>query len=104
MRVSISAIGSDKLIAIVPSFPHVTTHEENGFFPVRYQLAFRIPGIKPLLAMFRRQIRQILNLRYTLRGRPQIWQRRTTRVVNFGLRLALAINAFVAIKSGFLTG
>jgi hypothetical protein len=30
------------------------------------------------------------NFRYTARGRPHIWQRRTRRVENFGVSLALA--------------
>src|SRR5690606_26780207 len=40
---------------------------------------------------------QMVNLRYTALGRPHSWQRRSCRVLNFGLRFALAIFALVAI-------
>src|ERR1017187_4504279 len=40
-----------------------------------YQLAFCTPGIKPLFAMSRKQIRQMPNLRYTARARPHSRQR-----------------------------
>lgn len=66
-----------------------------------YQLAFRTPGIWPLLAMFRRQMRHSLNLRYTARDRPHTPHRRMRRVENFGFSPALCIQAFVAI--GFVT-
>jgi len=36
-------------------------------------------------------MRQMPNLRYTARGRPQILQRRRSLVENFGVRFALAI-------------
>jgi hypothetical protein len=57
---------------------------------VLYQLALRTPGISPWSANFRKQIRQMPNLRYTARGRPQSWQRRFNRVANLGARFALA--------------
>ena len=44
-----------------------------------------------MFAVSRKQIRQIPNLRYTARGRPQNLQRFSCRVLNFGLRTALAI-------------
>src|SRR6056297_490987 len=72
IRVNISAIGS----VIMVSVP--------------YQLLFRTPGIKPLSAIWRKQIRQRPNLRYTDRGRPQMLQRFSRRVENFGSRFALA--------------
>jgi hypothetical protein len=56
-----------------------------------YQLDFRTPGISPWSANFRKQIRQMPNLRYTARGRPQSLQRRTRRVENLGSRRAMAI-------------
>jgi hypothetical protein len=62
-----------------------------------YQLAFLTPGIKPSSANFRKQIRQIPNLRYTARGRPQILHRRTSRVLYFGVSLALAIFDLLAM-------
>jgi hypothetical protein len=62
-----------------------------------YQLAFRMPGIRPALARFRRQIRQTRNFRYTARTRPQSWQRRTFLLLNLHGRFDLAICAFVAI-------
>jgi hypothetical protein len=63
---------------------------------IHYQLALRTPGISPLLARFLKQIRQIWNFLYTARDRPQSWQRRITRVLNFGGLLALLINAVLA--------
>src|SRR5450759_1580374 len=49
-----------------------------------YQEDFVIPGIRPLWASSRRQMRQIPNLRYTECGRPQRLQRVYARVLNFG--------------------
>ena len=63
-----------------------------------YQEAFFTPGRRPLSAISRKQIRQMPNLRYTARGRPQILQRRTSRVENFGLRLAIAIFDLLAMR------
>ena len=67
-----------------------------------------MPGILPSLAMLRRQMRQIRNFRYTLRGRPHNWQRRWTREENFGGRFARATIALVAMEtpcqSSFLNG
>jgi hypothetical protein len=57
----------------------------------RYQLALRTPGIKPWSASLRKQMRQMPNLRYTARGRPQSLQRFSRRVLNLGSALALAI-------------
>jgi hypothetical protein len=45
----------------------------------------------------RKQIRQVPNLRYTARGRPQSMHRRTSRVENFGGRLAAAIFDLLAM-------
>ena len=56
-----------------------------------YQLALRTPGIKPWSANLRKQMRQMPNLRYTARGRPHSLQRLSRRVLNFGVRFALAI-------------
>ena len=53
--------------------------------------ALRTPGIKPLLAFSRKQMRHKPNLRYTARGRPQNLQRFSWRVLNFGFRFAFAI-------------
>jgi hypothetical protein len=64
-----------------------------------YQLAFRTPGIKPLSANLRKQIRQMPNLRYTARGRPHSLHRRSDRVENFGFRSALAIFDLLAITN-----
>ena len=72
MRVNMSAMGS--VIIVVGS---------------SYQLAFRTPGIKPSSASLRKQIRQMPNFRYTARGRPHNWQRRRSRVENFGFQLRL---------------
>ena len=62
-----------------------------------YQLALRTPGISPLRASSRKQIRQSPNFRRTARDRPQRWQRRTVRTLNLGLRLALSVQAVFAI-------
>jgi hypothetical protein len=56
-----------------------------------------MPGIIPLCASCRRQIRQMPNLRYTARGRPQRLHRVYRRVVYFWGRAALAIKLFLAI-------
>ena len=54
-----------------------------------YQLAFLTPGICPLYASSRKQIRQIpYFLKYAC-GRPQILQRLYSLVENFGLRCCL---------------
>ena len=64
-----------------------------------HQLAFFTPGMTPWSASFRKQIRQVPNLRYTARGRPHSMQRRTIRVENFGGRFAAAIFDLLAIWS-----
>ena len=58
---------------------------------LNYQLAFLTPGINPLSARLRKQIRHTPNLRYTARGRPHNRQRDSRRVENFGVRIAFAI-------------
>ena len=70
--------------------------------PLVYQLALRTPGIRPSSASFRKQIRQMPNLRYTDRGRPHSRQRLRRRVENFGGRCALIILALLAIGSALL--
>src|SRR5207247_9769553 len=78
MRVSIAASGSVRIFGADP------------LLSSPYQLALRTPGINPWSANLRKQIRQMPNLRYTARARPQILQRRFSRVVNFGDSLILA--------------
>ena len=56
-----------------------------------------MPGIMPLCASCRRQIRHRPNLRYTARGRPQRLQRLYARVLYFWGRAVLAIKLFFAI-------
>src|SRR5690625_3515165 len=85
MRVSISAIGS------VITINHYLLPE----FTV-YQLAFLTPGICPLWANSRKQIRHSLNLRITECGRPQRSQRVYSRTLNFCGRRCLAIIDFLA--------
>jgi len=51
----------------------------------------------PWSASLRKQIRQVPNLRYTARGRPQSMQRCTFRVENFGGRFAAAIFDLLAM-------
>jgi hypothetical protein len=53
--------------------------------------------MQPWSASFRKQIRQVPNLRYTARGRPQSMQRRTARVEYLGLRFAAAIFDLLAM-------
>ena len=53
--------------------------------------------MQPWSASFRKQMRQMPNLRYTARGRPQSMQRCTCRVENLGGRLAAAIFDLLAI-------
>jgi hypothetical protein len=67
-----------------------------------YQLALRTPGIIPSNASFRKQTRQIRNLRYTARERPHNAQRRTTRDANFGGFFDFSIQAFVAISQSVI--
>jgi hypothetical protein len=56
-----------------------------------------IPGKSPLSANSRKQIRQIPKSRIKPWFRPQRQQRLTLREENFGVLIAFAINAFLAI-------
>lgn len=47
------------------------------------------PGIKPKLAILRKQMRHMLNCRMKARGRPQMGQRLTLRTANLGVRVIL---------------
>src|SRR5690606_15362497 len=67
--------------------------------PGYYQLAFLTPGICPLYASSRKQIRQSLNLRYTECGRPQRSQRVYSCTLNLGVRFCFAIIDFLATIS-----
>ena len=58
-------------------------------FSTGYQLAFFTPGISPLYASSRKQIRQIPYFFNTECGRPQILQRVYALVENLGLRCCL---------------
>ena len=69
-----------------------------------YQLDLRTPGISPLRASSRKQMRHTPNLRMKARGRPQRWQRLLRRTSNLGLRLAFSISAFFAIKNSRSNG
>src|SRR5580704_1296686 len=62
-----------------------------------YQLAFTTPGISPLSAIPRKQMRHIWNLRIYPRARPQTRQRLRTRTLNFGFLCVFAIFARRAI-------
>ena len=70
-----------------------------GPCPAGHQLAFLTPGMQPVSASFRKQIRHVPNLRYTARGRPHSMQRRTARVEYFGFRAAAAIFDLLALVS-----
>src|SRR5699024_11579618 len=61
-----------------------------------YQLAFLTPGILPLWASSRKQIRHSLNLRITECGRPHRSQRVYSRTRYFCGRFCFAIIAFLA--------
>lgn len=61
-----------------------------------------MPGMYPAFAFCRKQMRHRPNLRYTLRARPQIRQRRTLRVMNFGFRAALILIARLAMVVPYL--
>jgi hypothetical protein len=61
-----------------------------------YQLDLITPGSSPSEAMLRKQIRQMPNLRIKARERPQIGQRLYSRTLNFALRVALILSAFLA--------
>src|SRR3954454_3140408 len=63
-----------------------------------YQLDFVMPGMKPLCASWRRHRRQMPNLRYTARGRPQRRQRECARVLYFGVRCEATILDVLAIR------
>jgi hypothetical protein len=63
-----------------------------------HQLDIRTPGINPRSASFRKQILHRPNFRYTARGRPHNWQRLSARVLNFGVRFALAIFDLLATE------
>ena len=53
-RVSMSAMGSDDVMLLVPSLPS---------YPTCYQLDFVTPGISPASASLRKQMRHSVNLR-----------------------------------------
>ena len=74
MRVNMSAMGSVIMLAgpLLNPLPTRLLHTGN----------------QPSSARLRKQIRQMPNLRYTARGRPQSLHRRSSRVENFGGRLA----------------
>jgi len=63
-----------------------------------YQDAFLTPGIWPLYAKSRKQIRQMPYLRRVACGRPQILQRLYALTANFGVRLAFKTSAFFAMN------
>jgi hypothetical protein len=66
MRVSMSATGSviivGCLLCLEPTIGRATARLAAAR-PAAYQLAFTTPGISPLLARFRKQIRQMRNFR-----------------------------------------
>ena len=56
-----------------------------------YQLDFTTPGMRPLRAFSRKQMRHMPNLRIYARERPQVLQRLYSRTLNFCERLAFTI-------------
>jgi hypothetical protein len=85
---------------LLPSLTHILTDSPTYVF--LYQLALRTPGISPWSANLRKQMRQMPNLRYTARGRPQSRQRFSWRELNFGVAFALAIFDLLATEVGIL--
>src|SRR4051812_18827172 len=85
-RVNMSAIGSVIVTAAAPQ--SVPRHHDD----------FVTPGISPACAICRRQIRHRPKWRYTERARPQRRQRVYARTLNFGVRCALRMRAFFAIR------
>jgi hypothetical protein len=65
---------------------------------VRYQLAFRTPGIIPLSERSRKQMRQSPNFLRNARERPHRPQRLCCRTWNFGLRFDFSTIALRAIQ------
>src|ERR1051325_8872533 len=61
-----------------------------------YQLDLVMPGIRPLWAISRMQMRHSPHRRNTPRALPQTLQRVYPRTANFGFRLAFTINDVLA--------
>src|SRR2546429_9751278 len=88
MRVSRSAMGSVIADILSPA----------------YQLDFVTPGMSPLCAISRKQMRQIPNRRNTPRERPHTLQRVYARTANLGLRFAFSIKHCLAKKDLHASG
>src|SRR5579872_2260216 len=98
MRVSKSAMGSViTAIFLLPFSPELVEGS-------CYHDALVTPGMLPLCAFSRKQMRHSANLRYTPRGRPQSWQRLCARTLNFGVRLDFSMRAVLAINVHLLFG
>ena len=100
IRVNMSAIGSLHISHILvlrsPGRPGtVVAAPLPQRLAASHQLAFFTPGIKPWLAILRKQMRHSRNLRYTARYRPHTSHRRTIRHLNFGGCLALYTHALL---------
>src|SRR5712671_1153820 len=61
-----------------------------------YQLALTTPGIWPMRASSRKQIRQSPKSRRNARDRPQRWQRLYRRTLNLGVRFHFSTSDFLA--------
>src|SRR5690606_20873844 len=97
MRVNISPIGSFTLTRVPPHRPGVCAAEGRDP-PVNdsYQLDLTTPGIRPLRACSRKQMRHMPNLRMYARERPQTLQRLYSRTLNFAGRDAFTIHEVLA--------
>src|SRR4051794_39141639 len=89
-RVSMSAMGSLVIFLLL----HLKHRQAVRKPP--YQLALITPGISPFRASWRKQRRQIPNLRRNARGRPQRQQRFRCRHWSLGV---LALRAFSSFRS-----
>ena len=96
MRVSISAIGSITLISSLSLAGQKTSSA--------YQDALTTPGIIPLSACSRKQMRQSWNLRMYPLGRPHILQRLRTRTGYFRRVSRMMMDFFAMVYDPFVNG
>src|SRR5436305_6324183 len=95
-RVSMSAMGSLVIVLLLlfrPGYPPLRSFRT---IASRYQLALVTPGISPLRASWRKQRRQMPNLRRNARGRPQRQQRLRCRHCSFGVLALRAASSFMS--------
>lgn len=86
-----------------PSFSLDHTSMPQPLIPGAYQLDFFTPGSRPSEAIFRKQMRQMPNLRMKALDRPQIGQRLYALTLNLGCFIAFSRSAFFAKLSSSLS-